>query len=97
MLGSIILFDHPDYSRGDEKLHVRIRRLLTGIDLVGMVGGQMGLFLGFSFIGSIAWLLNAIGGYYARFSNKKFKQNFNHQTYILIYLILFIWKSQIKH
>ena len=71
-----IAFDHPDSSRGDEKLHVRIleeRLLWTGIDLVGMVGGQMGLFLGFSFMGSIAWLLNVIGGYCATFFNRKFK------------------------
>ena len=67
-----VAFDHPDSSRGDEKLHVRIqeeRLLWTGIDLVGMVGGQMGLFLGFSFIDSIARLLDIIGGYCAKFSN----------------------------
>ena len=59
-----VAFDHPDSSRGDEKLHVRIleeRLLWTGLDLVGMVGGQMGLFLGFSFMGSIAWLWDIIG------------------------------------
>ena len=67
-----VAFDHPDSSRGDEKLHVRIleeRLLWTGIDLVGMIGGQMGLFLGFSFIHSIARLLDIIGGYCAKFSN----------------------------
>ena len=67
-----VAFDHPDSSRGDEKLHVRIleeRLLWTGIELVGMVGSQMGLFLGFSFMGSIAWLLDIIVGYCAKSSN----------------------------
>ena len=70
-----IAFDNPDWSRGDEKLHVRILEehlLWTGMDLVSMVGGQMGLFIGFSFMGTIVWLLNNVGGYCARFSNKKF-------------------------
>ena len=30
---------------------------MTGISLIGNVGGQLGLCLGFSFIGFIAWLL----------------------------------------
>ena len=30
---------------------------LTGISLVGNVGGQLGLFVGFSFAGFMAWLL----------------------------------------
>ena len=71
----LITFDHPDWSRGDEKLHVRILEehlLWTGMDLVSMVGGQMGLFKGFSFMGTIVWLLNTVGGYCARFSNQKF-------------------------
>ena len=72
----LIAFDRPDASRGDEKLLVRILEehlWWTGIDLVSMIGGHMGLFLGFSFMGSIAWLLNAIGGYCTTHYNQKFE------------------------
>ena len=58
-----LAIDHPDwqtFDRGLElKVEVKKEYLLWSITtLVGNVGGQLGLFLGFSFAGFMAWLLN---------------------------------------
>ena len=40
--------------------------LLTGVSLIGNVGGQLGLFIGFSFLGTWVWLMSKVHLIYSR-------------------------------
>ena len=54
-------FDHLDWSKGDRSKELQVDLfkeyyVWSGFSLIGNVGGQMGLFIGFSFIGCFEWL-----------------------------------------
>ena len=58
-----ISFDFLDWTRGDRskelELEVLTEYYVTDMfSLVGNVGGQLGLFVSFSFIGCFGWLMN---------------------------------------
>ena len=60
-----ISFSPSDSTRGKYTKQVQIEvskeyKTLTAISLVGNIGGQLGLFVGFSCTGFIAWMLNLV-------------------------------------
>ena len=62
-----IRYGEPKYSRGHRgrgnrpAMVVHTENLIIdGFTLLGNVGGQMGMFIGFSFIGAIGWIIRAI-------------------------------------
>ena len=57
--------DLLDWSKGDrtDELHLDVYTeyyVWTGVSLIGNVGGQLGLFIGFSFLGSWVWLMGKV-------------------------------------
>ena len=55
--------DLPDWSKGDRTKELQLDvyteyYIWSGVSLVGNVGGQLGLFIGFSFLGSWVWLMS---------------------------------------
>ena len=55
--------DLPDWSKGDRTKELQLDvyteyYVWSGVSLVGNVGGQLGLFIGFSFLGSWVWLMS---------------------------------------
>ena len=55
--------DLPDWSKGDRTKELQLDvyteyYVWSGVNLVGNVGGQLGLFIGFSFLGSWVWLMS---------------------------------------
>ena len=57
--------DLLDWSKGDrtDELHLDVYTeyyVWTGVSLIGNVGGQLGLFIGFSFLGSWVWLMSKV-------------------------------------
>ena len=57
--------DHLDWSKGDwsKELSLDVYTeyyVWTGVSLIGNVGGQLGLFIGFSFLGSWVWLMSKV-------------------------------------
>ena len=72
-------FDDLDCSNGDgtKELEVEIWKeyyIMSGFSLVGNLGGQMGLFIGFSFLGCFSWLLSWIQSFWRQIS----KDSKNH-------------------
>ena len=60
-----ISFDYLDWSRGDRTKELELEvlseyYLWNAFSLVGNVGGQMGLFISFSFIGCFGWLMEHV-------------------------------------
>ena len=60
-----ISFSPSDSTRGKYTKQMQIEvskeyKTLTAISLVGNIGGQLGLFVGFSCTGFIAWMLNVV-------------------------------------
>ena len=60
-----ISFDDLDWSNGDRKKELLVDvfkeyYVWTEFSLVGSIGGQMGLFVGFSFLGCSGWLIGRI-------------------------------------
>ena len=58
-----IKFDPDDSSRGERTKDIEVnvfteQRVWTAIALIGNIGGQMGLLVGFSFFGCFGWMLN---------------------------------------
>ena len=72
-------FDDLDCSNGDgtKELEVEVWKeyyIMSGFSLVGNLGGQMGLFIGFSFLGCFSWLLSWIQSFWRQIS----KDSKNH-------------------
>ena len=68
-------FDDLDCSNGDgtNELEVEVWKeyyIMSGFSLVGNLGGQMGLFIGFSFLGCFSWLLSRIQSFWSQISIK---------------------------
>ena len=60
-----ISFDYLDWSRGDRTKELELEVLSeyyvwNAFSLVGNVGGQLGLFISFSFIGCFGWLMEHV-------------------------------------
>ena len=58
-----IKFDPEDWSRGERTKDIEVnafteQRVWTPIALIGNIGGQMGLLVGFSFLGCFGWMFN---------------------------------------
>ena len=56
-------FDELDWSKGDRTKELQLDvyteyYVWTEVSLIGNVGGQLGLFIGFSFLGSWGWLMS---------------------------------------
>ena len=64
-LAFYIDYGEPKYSRGHRGLKPAIvihteNLIINGFTLLGNVGGQMGMFIGFSFSGAIGWITGAM-------------------------------------
>ena len=77
-------FEQSDWKRdlrSDEPFKTVHRESLkmSSMSVVGNVGGTLGMFIGFSFIGTSRWFVDLIGKWYAEISRKftDFKRNFN--------------------
>ena len=65
-LSFYIAYSEPKYSRGHRGLRPVVvvhkeNLVINGFTLLGNVGGQMGMFIGFSFSGAIGWIISAMG------------------------------------
>ena len=60
-----VQYGEPKYSRGYRSDRPRIKvykenLVWSGLELLGNIGGQLGMFIGFSFSGCIIWMINGL-------------------------------------
>ena len=60
-----ITFDHKDWSKGERSKYLVVDvyeeyQVWNGISLIGNIGGQMGLLVGFSFLGCSDWFIKIV-------------------------------------
>ena len=72
----IIQYGEPKYSRGFRSDRPRIKvykenLVWGGLELLGNIGGQLGMFIGFSFCGCVIWMVNSLVQFCHLIKNKK--------------------------